>query len=238
MKPYKSLALPVFLAFLAAAPAAHAVVTTTPLQATPAAITPSGTPLTFKSFGQLKAESVIPLNAVLNNVSFATRGTTGGSVTATNYNPVASAFSSPGNFLLATNSFSNGQLTPNSGATVSGGTFPGGNPVPGTGTATITPQVQNRLFSIFPGTFNFSSPATLSLSVASSYSSNFTVGGPSISSDNSTFTVSSTLSDTVLAYDWSLPSASGVPGPLPLVGGMTAFAFSRRLRRRVSSAAG
>jgi hypothetical protein len=235
MKLHKFLALPAFIAFSAVAPAAHAVVTTTPLQATPAAITPGGTPLTFKSFGQLKTELLIPFNAVLNGVSLGTRGTTGGSVTATNYNPAASAFSSPGNFLLAANGFSNGQITPNSGAPVSGNT-PGS--IPGTGTATITPQVQSRLFSIFPGTFNFSSPAILSLSVASSYSANFTVGGPYISSDNSTFTVSSTLSDTVLAYDWSLPSASGVPGPLPLVGGMTAFAFSRRLRRRVSSAAG
>ena len=236
MKLHKFLALPAFLAFSAAAPAAHAVVTTTPLQATPDPITHIGTPLTFKSFGQLKTELLIPFNAVLNGVSLATRGTTGGSVTATNYNPAASAFSSPGNFLLAANGFSNGQNTPNLGAPVSGGTFPGGIPVPGTGTSTITPQVQSRLFSIFPGTFNFSSPATLSLSVVSSYSTNFTVGGPFISSDNSTFTVSSTLSDTYLAYDWSVPS--GVPGPLPLVGGMTAFAFSRRLRRRVSIAAG
>ena len=239
MKLHKFIALPVLFAFSAAAPAAHAVVTTTPFLAAPTGpINPAGRNLTFKSFGQLKADMVIPLGAVLNGVILTTKGVTGGSVTATNFNPTASAFVTPGNFLLSTNSFSNGQLTPNSGAAVSGGVFtPPSTFTPGFGTAAITAQTQNRMWSVFPGTFNFTSPATLSLSVASSYSTNFTVGGPFIApgADNSTFTVSSTLSDTYLAYDWSVPS--GVPGPLPLVGGMTAFAFSRRLRRRISSAA-
>jgi hypothetical protein len=235
----KLIAIPVLAAFAAAAPAAHAVTTTTPLLAAPTgAITPTGKLLTFKSFdAAFKTANGIPLTAVLNDVLLNTRGTTGGSTTALNYSPNASAFATPAQFNLSANTSQNGVATPNSGAAIPAGIFtpPFGPFTPGTGMATITAQTQNRGWSVFAGPFNFTAPSTLSLSVASSYTPTFTVGGPFVSADNSTFTLSTTLADTYLTYDWSLPAA--VPGPLPLVGGMTAFAFSRRLRQRISSAA-
>jgi hypothetical protein len=234
----KLIAIPVLAAFAAAAPAAHAVTTTTPLLAVPTGpITPTGRPLTFQSFdAAFKAANGIPLAAVLTDVLLNTRGTTGGSATATNFNSIPSAFATPGQFNLIANTAQNGVATPNSGAAVTAGVFtPPSTFTPGSGTATITAQTQNRGWSVFSGPFNFTTPGTLSLSVASSYTPAFTVGGPFVSADNSTFILSATLADTYLTYDWSLPAA--VPGPLPLVGGMTAFAFSRRLRQRISSAA-
>ena len=229
----KLIAMPVLAAFAAAAPAAHAVTTTTPLLAAPGgAITPSGRLLTFQSFdAAFKTANGIPQAAILTDVLLNTRGTTGGSAIALNYSPNASAFATPGQFNLIANAAQNGVATPNSGAAVPAAV----SGIPGTGTAIITAQTQNRGWSVFAGPFNFTAPSTLSLPVASSYAPTFTVGGPYVSADNSTFTLSTTLADTYLTYDWSLPAA--VPGPLPLVGGMTAFAFSRRLRQRISSAA-
>jgi hypothetical protein len=48
-----------------------------------------------------------------------------------------------------------------------------------------------------------------------------------------TSSFSALFEDLVLTYEYE-PVAAAVPGPLPLLGSATAFAFSRRLRRRIS----
>lgn len=230
----KKAALPFLLSIGVVAPSAHALTVTSPLTAAPSTITNAGTTLSFKSFSS--ANFVLPPNATLQNVFLTVKGTTGGSTSALNYAPSASAFDSTGNFGLTANGLTNASTTGTATTVVpcGGVACAGGNP-PGAASSSITPTVKTFFWSVFGGGFDFTSPNTLSLSVLSSFSPTFTPGGPFKSADASTFAVSPNLAETFLTYDYYIPS--GVPGPLPIVGGMTAFAFSRRLRRRISSAA-
>ena len=52
-----------------------------------------------------------------------------------------------------------------------------------------------------------------------------------------TFALSPTNDDTFLTYDYELITNTGVPAPLPIFGAGIGFGFSRRLRRRIKSAA-
>lgn len=52
-----------------------------------------------------------------------------------------------------------------------------------------------------------------------------------------TFALSLTNSDTFLTYDYDIITNTGVPAPLPIFGAGIGFGFSRRLRRRIKSAA-
>lgn len=52
-----------------------------------------------------------------------------------------------------------------------------------------------------------------------------------------TFALSPTNANTFLTYDYELITNTGVPAPLPIFGAGIGFGFSRRLRRRIKSAA-
>jgi hypothetical protein len=231
----KLLALPVALALSAFAPAAHAVVTTTPLQAAPGgALTSTGRNLSFKAFNAaFKLANGIPAGAVLTDVKLTTVGVTGGSISAQNFAPFTSNFNKTGDFKLVANGNTNGVPTSNVGAAVTAGV----GATPGTGTSAISVRTNHYDWSIFAGGFDFTMPSMLALNVATDYVvSGWTPGGPFESADNSSFVLSNILANTYLSYDWTVPT-TGVPAPLPLAGGITAFAFSRRLRRRISSTA-
>jgi hypothetical protein len=234
----KKAALPFLLAIGIGAPGAHAVTITTPLVSNPGNITNSGTNLPFLGFSStFKTANSIPLNAILTNVRLTIKGNTGGTITAINYSPTASAFngaSSLNTFKLTSNGGTLGDSNLTSSPAIPGAVLspvytPGG-PV----TANITSELTSMTNNIFSGLFDFTT-LNLSLPVVASFSPVFTSGGPDVSSDGSLFSLTTPLTDTYLTYDYVVPNS--VPGPLPLVGGMTAFAFSRRLRRRISSAA-
>ena len=236
----KKAALPLLLAIGIGSPDAHAFITgpiSVNLLSAPGNITSGGTNLSFTGFSSaFKAANNINPLAVLTNVEFATRGNTGGTVTSRNQSTTTnSAYTLAGGiFTLTTNSDSAG-FTNN--ISVSGtNSLPKAVPPATLGTAksaTITASNKSASFSIFSGNFDFTA-ATLALPIFSSFAPVYTQPGPIVTTDSSTFTVSPTLSQTSLTYYFSTPE---VPGPLPLVGGMTAFAFSRRLRRRITSTA-
>jgi len=235
----KKAALPFLLAIGVGAPGAHALTINTPLVSNPGNITSSGTNLPFLGFSSVfKAANNIAPNAILTNVRLTIRGNTGGTITALNFNPTTSSDFDGTNalnqFKLTSNGGTLGDTNQTSSPTIPAATLlpsyvPGG-PV----SATITPELTTMTNNIFSGSFDFTT-LNLSLPVLASFSPVFTIGGPSVSADGSLFSITTPLSDTFLTYDYVEPTT--VPGPLPLVGGMTAFAFSRRLRRRISSPA-
>lgn len=247
-----ALASAVALLSLVAPAASRAATATTPILTNPTINGATNTNLSFQGFDNaFKIANGIPLNAVLNNVLLTAKGTTGGSVSLINFVPGAPAtVGSPGTFNLTVNGVSPiPQSNANSTPTIAGATFIPSY-APGTGTANITPTAKSFMWNVFNGGTLSVAPngpwysstvslASLSDFVAPVASGSLTEGvftPPSTTNpgDNSTFLISSLLSDTTLTYDWSLPT-SQVPGPLPLLGAASAFGFSRRIRNRIKA---
>jgi hypothetical protein len=241
----KKAALPLLLAIGIGSPDAHAFITgpvTVNLLSAPGNITNAGTNLSFHGFSSaFKATNNINPLAVLTDVVFGTSGQTGGTVTSRNQSTTtnSSYVTTPGQsgtFTLTANGDSVGFS--NNITVAAPNSLPKAVPPNALGTAknaTITTSNKSASFSIFSGGDSvFTAGNTIALSFKSSFAPVFSSAGPIVTTDSSRFTVSSTLSNTTLTYYFSTPE---VPGPLPLVGGMTAFAFSRRLRRRITSTA-
>ena len=245
-----ALASAVALLSLVAPTASRAATATTPILTNPTINGATNTNLNFQGFDNaFKVANGIPLNAVLNNVLLTAKGTTGGSVSLINFVPGSPAtVGSPGTFNLTVNGVSPiSQSNANSTPTIAGATL---TPyVPGSGTANITSTAKTFMWNVFNGGTLSVAPngpwysstvslASLSDFVAPVASGSLTEGVFSdpntLPGDNSTFLISSLLSDTTLTYDWSLPT-SPVPGPLPLLGAASAFGFSRRIRNRIKA---
>jgi hypothetical protein len=235
----KKAALPFLLAIGVGAPGAQAASITTPLSSFPTSITNGGNTVNFLGFNSVNDPSFTPNitpGSVLRSVFLTIKGTSGGSTTATNFAPYASAFSGTGDFGLGANTTSNTfsnttapTVIPCGGVACAGG-FP-----PGVASSTIAPTGKTFSWNVLaPGSAAFFSTPTVALTVNSFFNPSFTLGGPFKSADASTFLLDPAFTHTI-TYNFDEPAT--VPGPLPLVGGMTAFAFSRRLRRRISSAA-
>jgi hypothetical protein len=240
----KKAALPLLLAIGIASPDAHASITgpvPVTLNSAPGNITNTGTNLSFTGFDSaFKSNNNINPNAILTDVVFATSGTTGGTVTSRNQSTTTdSAYVLSGGIFTLALPASGDSVGFTNNITVSGtnslpkAVFPA---TQGTAkNATITGSNKSASFSIFSGGDSiFTAANTIALSFKSSFAPVYSSVGPIVTVDNSRFTVSPTLANTTLTYYFSTPE---VPGPLPLVGGMTAFAFSRRLRRRITSTA-
>jgi hypothetical protein len=236
----KKAALPFLLAIGVGAPGAQAASITTPLSSFPTTINNAGNIVNFLGFNSVNNPSFTPditPGSVLTSVFLTIKGTSGGSTTAENYAPFASAFSGTGDFGLSanttTNTFSNttaATVIPCGGGIACTGGLPAG-------VASSTIASTGKTFSwnvLAPGSAAFFSTPTVALTVNSFFNPGFTPGGPFKSADASTFFLDPAFTHTI-TYNFAEPAT--VPGPLPLVGGMTAFAFSRRLRRRISSAA-
>ena len=226
-------------AMIAVLPPAHALTATSPLQAG-ATLTNTASNINFQGFSNnFKTANSIPLNAVLNSVEITAKGTAAGSVTISQFNPTgAASVTSPGSFLISVNS-----VTPvgQSNANLSG-TVPAAQLLPvyaeSTFASTITATSHTYRFFIAPGG---TQPPSYFLndSLALAALSDFIpviggTGGASETQDNSTFALSSTLSDTFLTFNYQL---ADVPAPLPVLGAVSAFGFSRRLRRRIKASA-
>jgi hypothetical protein len=234
------------------APAASSAATqTTPILTNPTINGATNTNLNFRGFDNtFKNDFGIPLNAVLNNVLLTVKGTTGGSVSLINFVPGAPAtVGSPGTFNLTVNGISPiSQSNANSTPTIAGATtLP--SYVPGSGTANITPTAKTFMWNVFNGGTLSTAPngpwyaSTVSLASLSDFTALVASGSltegvfsppfTTLPGDNSTFLISSLLSETTLTYDWSTPT--DVPGPLPLLGAAAAFGFSRRIRNRIKA---
>jgi hypothetical protein len=79
---------------------------------------------------------------------------------------------------------------------------------------------------------NIALPTTIAFNPLSSVFS----GNLSLVDYAAQFTIDSNRSNTFLTYDYDVLTNTGVPAPLPLLGGSVAFGFTRRLRRRIKLA--
>jgi hypothetical protein len=216
---------------------AHALTATSPVQAA-TVIGSSNTPINFQGFSNaFKAANSIPLSATLNSVLITTKGTTGGSVVAANFNGGSSAsVSSPGIQNITVNGIMPaGQSNANTPSPVILPPAPGSPPFYSSATITVTPTVHTFSWNLTPGGTNplaFFMNNALTLQALSEFAPTVTGLGAGELSDASTFTLSSILTDTFLTFDYSVGSQP-VPGPLPIIGAAAAFGFSRRLRSRI-----
>ena len=240
MAPRFSLAASALAAAAMLAPgSAHALTATSPVQAA-TVITSTNTPINFQGFSNaFKAANWIPLHATLNNVLLTTKGRSGGSVTVTQFSPVGPAtVTSPGTLNLTVNGIMPvGQpnaSTPSPQTVPAAVTSP--SYIPGVASVNVTPADHTYTWFISSGGTNPLSYFTnnaLTFQALSDFAP--TIGGTagaSESADASTYALSSTLADTFLTFDYSVDSQP-VPGPLPIIGAASAFAFSRRLRSRI-----
>jgi len=223
---------------------AHALTATSPVQAA-TLIQSTNTAINFQGFSNaFKTSNGIPLNAVLNTVLLTAKGTSGGSVEVIQYSPSGPAtVTSPGIMNLTVNGIMPlGQInasTPNP-LNVPAASFPGGVYTPGQATVNVTPQVHTYSWNLAPGGTNplsFFLTNSLTLQALAEFAP--TIGGtPGAQEgvDSSTFQLDSVLPDTFLTFGYSIPASSAVPGPLPILGAASAFAFSRRMRSRIKQA--
>jgi hypothetical protein len=241
MAPRFSLAASALAAAALLAPgSAHALTATSPVQSA-VTIQSTATDIGFQGFSDAyKTNKGIPLWATLNSVQITAKGTTGGSVVVEQFNPAGSAtVTSPGKMNLTINGImptsQNNSNTP-SPATVPAAVYP----IPGAGSATInvTPTVLTYNWALVPGGTNpisFFYGNSLTLQAIAEFAPTITgTPGASETMDNSTFALSSILTDTFLTFDYTVgPEPSTVPSPLPIIGAASAFGFSRRLRSRI-----
>jgi len=240
MAPRFSLAASALAAAALLAPgSAHALTATSPVQSS-VAIQSKATDIGFQGFSDAyKTSQGIPLWATLNSVQITTKGTTGGSVVVANFNPGSSATAtSPGIQNLTINGIMPvGKQNDNSPTPVTVSPAPGAPPFYSSATLNITPTVQTFNWALIPGGTNplsyFTNDA-VTLQALSDFAPTVTGLGSGELSDSSTYTLSSTLADTFLTFDYTVgPEPSTVPGPLPIIGAASAFGFSRRLRSRI-----
>ncbi|MEB3318426.1 MAG: hypothetical protein VKO39_09860 [Cyanobacteriota bacterium] len=202
-----------------------------------AAITLTSSPqnISFPGFNTFP----IPPGNILTNVQLTLKGVTGGTVTATNYTPESNVFQN-NLFQLKSNGSTNGQPHDYPAVTVPAATYPGGVPIPGVATANIVATNKTFQFNIWnPGITGanpgnsaaFFSTAVVSIPTSSGALPLFNPGGPYVSTDGSFFTIDSVLNNSYLTYTYD------VPGPLPILGAGTFFAWSRRIRRRITKSA-
>ena len=241
MAPRYSLAAFALAAAALLAPgSAHALTATSPVQSA-VTIASTATSIGFQGFSDaFKTANSIPLWATLDNVKITAKGTTGGSVVVQQFNPAGSAIvTSPGKMNLTINGIM--PVSQDNNNTPSPATVPAAvYPIPGAGSATInvTPTVHTYNWTLVPGGTNplsFFYGNSLTLQALAEFSPTITgTPGAAETSDNSTFALSSILTDTFLTFDYTVgPEPSMVPGPLPIIGAASAFGFSRRLRSRI-----
>jgi len=240
MAPRFSLAASALAAAALLAPgSAHALTATSPVQSA-VTIQSTATDIGFQGFSDAyKTSKGIPLWATLNGVQITTKGTTGGSVVAVNfYQGGAVTVTSPGTQNLTINGIMPvGKSNANTPTPLNVPAAPGTSPFMTTRTVNVTPTVQTFNWSLVPGGTNPLSYFTnnaVTLQALSEFSPTITGLGGGELSDSSTYTLSSTLTDTFLTFDYTVgPEPSTVPGPLPIIGAASAFGFSRRLRSRI-----
>jgi hypothetical protein len=243
MAPRISLAASALAAAVLLAPSsAHALTVTSPVQSA-TVIKSTNTPINFQGFSNaFKASKGIPLWATLNSVLITAKGTTGGTTVVKNFNGGASAsVVSPGTQNLTVNGIMPlGQVNANTPTPIILPPAPGVAPFFTAATITVTPTVHTFSWNLVPGGTNplpFFTNNALTLQALSEFAPTITGlgAGEDPALDQSTFTLSSTLTDTFLTFDYTVgaPPSSGVPGPLPILGAASAFAFSRRMRSRI-----
>lgn len=243
MAPRISLAASAMAAAALLAPgSAHALTATSPVQAA-TVIGSSNTPINFQGFSPaFKTANSIPLWATLNNVKLTTKGRSGGSVTVTQFSPSGPAtVTSPGTMNLTVNGIM--PVGQSNASNPSPQSVPAAILVPsytpGVASVNVTPTDHTYSWFISSGGTNplsYFSNNLLTFQALAEFAP--TIGGTAgalESSDASTFALSSTLADTFLTFDYTVGSepSSPVPGPLPIIGAASAFAFSRRLRCRI-----
>jgi hypothetical protein len=242
MAPRFSLAASALAAAALLAPgSAHALTATSPVQsAVTIGSTAPGTDINFQGFSNaFKTAKSIPLWATLNSVQITTKGTTGGSVVVANFNQGGAAtVTSPGTQNLTINGIMPvGKSNANTPTPLNVPAAPGVSPFNTTRTVNITPTVQTFNWSLVPGGTNplsYFVNNAVTLQALSEFAPVVTGLGAGELSDASTYTLSSTLTDTFLTFDYTVgPEPSTVPGPLPIIGAASAFGFSRRLRSRI-----
>ncbi|MEB3334245.1 MAG: hypothetical protein VKP70_04600 [Cyanobacteriota bacterium] len=205
------------------------------ISATSTTITNSGTTLVFNGFNP-STFPALPAGSFLTGVKFVMNfGSTGGTALVGNANTNPNSVLPYGQFGIAANSQT--LLLDNANSTV---TLPGasGPPPYPTANITITPQNQSFAFDIWrlnpplsgtPGnSAAFFSTATVNLPVASQFNPRFSTFFGGVLADSSSYTLSNLPANTYLQYTYD------VPAPLPILGGGAAFAWSRRLRRRIA----
>jgi hypothetical protein len=240
MAPRYSLAASALAAAALLAPgSAHALTATSPVLSA-VTIASTATPIGFQGFSDaFKTANSIPLWATLDSVRITTKGTTGGSVVVANFNGGSSATAtSPGIQNLTVNGIMPvGKSNANSPTPVTISPAPSAPPYSSSETLNITPTVQTFNWTLVPGGTNPLSYFTnnaVTLQALSDFAPIVTGLGAGELSDSSTYTLSSTLADTFLTFDYTVgPEPSTVPGPLPIIGAASAFGFSRRLRSRI-----
>jgi hypothetical protein len=216
---------------------------TSPVQAA-TLIKSTNTAINFQGFSNaFKTTNGIPLNAVLNTVLLTAKGTSGGSVEVLQFSPSGPAtVTSPGIMNLTVNGIMPlGQVNASNPSPV---IVPAATLVPsympGQATVNVTPQQHTYTWNLAPGGTNplsFFLTNSLTLQALAEFAP--TIGGtPGAQEgvDSSTFQLDSVLPDTFLTFGYSIPASSAVPGPLPILGAASAFAFSRRMRSRIKQA--
>jgi hypothetical protein len=197
--------------------------------------------ISFKGFNS--ANFSLPPGSFLTNVQLTLKGTTGGTVTATNYSPSVNSFQN-NDFKIFSNGSSNGQPNNYANVIIPAVTIPSFPnppiPVPGVATSTITPTDRTFQFNIWNPTITGASPGntaaffsgtSVTIPAFSQANPGFTPGGPYVSADGSTFIIDTTLANSYLTYTYD------VPGPVPILGAGAFFGWSRRMRRRISKSA-
>jgi hypothetical protein len=189
--------------------------------------------ISFKGFNV--ANFPLPAGSFLTNVQLTLKGTTGGTVTASNFAPYTSSFQN-NDFKIFSNGSSNGQPNNYQNVTIPAGV--GGTP--GVATSSITPTDRTFQFNIWNPTITGASPGStaaffsgtsVTIPAFSQANPGFNPSGPFVSTDGSSFFIDPILANSYLTYTYD------VPGPVPILGAGAFFGWSRRMRRRISKSA-
>jgi len=227
-------------ATLLAPNAAHALTATSPVQSA-VTIQSTNTPIGFQGFSNIfKTANSIPLTAILNSVMITVKGTSGGNVVVTQFSPLNTAtVTSPGKLNLTVNGIM--PVAQDNASSSTPSIIPAATLTPtytpGVGTITVVPQPHTYTWTLTPGGTNDISyfyNNAVTLQALSEFAPVIVGAGASETSDSTTFALDSTLANTYLTFDYTIPApGAATPGPLPLLGAASAFGFSRRLRRRI-----
>jgi hypothetical protein len=224
-------------AALLAPGSAHALTATSPIQSA-VKIESSNTLMPFQGFSPAyKTANSIPNWATLDSVTITVKGTSGGSTGVVQYNPTASSsVTSPGIFNLTVNGIMPvGQTNASSTATLPPAAYPA--PGPSTATISVTPQTHTFNWTLTPGGTNLL-PYFYNDAVALQGLAEFapTIVGTAQEDPNQDVSFLQLLNttDTFLTFNYTVgPAPAQTPSPLPIIGGASAFGFSRRLRNRI-----